>query len=216
MRIKLSSLGARILCAVALVLTIGAAAQAQPPIEPRPRIEQTSNDLPFYARIERGLIHTDGEWAAIAFYRPPDCVRSDFNLLNFFDPPAAFGCNADEPYLEGFGVFMNSFFEAPIQSQMQTVPGRTMPVWFVSWSDMEAAIADDSLTIGELAAMPSRLTGQAVYTNETVHPFQASQQTKTTYVTFGYLDANTYGWTTFSYEATETHNILRNVRIVFN
>jgi hypothetical protein len=134
------------------------------------RFEMTSNDLPFYARIERGLIHNDGEWAAIAFNRPPECVRSDFNLLNFLDAPAAFGCNAAEPYLSGFGVFQNGPFEAPIQSKLQIVPGRTMPVWFVSWLELEAVIADDNLTISELAALPWQLRGRASFYTETLHP----------------------------------------------
>jgi hypothetical protein len=211
MKIKPSYFGARVLFILTFLLAVTGVGQAQTP----QRFEQTSNDLPFYARIERGLIHTDGEWAAIAFFRPPSCIRSDFNLLDFLDIPAAFGCNADDPYLAGFVVGFNGPFEAPIQSQFQTVPGRTMPVWFVRFSDMEAAIADDALTIGELAAMPSLVIGKAVFYNETLHPSNAAQQTKTTVVAFGYLDANTHGWATFTYQAMETHNILRNVRIVF-
>ena len=88
------------------------------------RVPQTSNDLPFYARLEAGLIHTDGEWAAIAFYRPPECVGPDFNLLNLFDG-SAFGCRpADGPYMEGFGIYKGNPMNGPIQSRLQNVPGR--------------------------------------------------------------------------------------------
>src|SRR5678816_4207870 len=72
----------KMLFAHALILAVAGVVQAAQ------QTSQTSNDLPFYARLERGLIHTDGEWAAIAFYRPPTCVRSDFNMLDFFDVPA--------------------------------------------------------------------------------------------------------------------------------
>ncbi len=177
------------------------------------RNSQTSNDVPFYARLERGLIHTDGEWAAIAFYRPPSCVRVDFNLLDFFDAPAAFGCNATpEPYLVGFGIYRGGPFDPPIQSRLQLVRGQTMPVWFVKWSDLEDAIADNNLTIGELEGLGSLLKGEAAFYTETLHPSQAAQQTMTDIVAFGYLDDGG----TFIYQATETHGTLRHVKIDFN
>src|SRR5215207_201813 len=45
----------------------------------------------------------DGEWAAIPFYRPPECVPFDFNLMDWYDGSlAALDC----PFLlEGFGVW---------------------------------------------------------------------------------------------------------------
>lgn len=55
------------LFALALVLPFTGVPQAQA----AERFEQTSNDLPFYALIERGLVHNDGEWAAIAFFGHP-------------------------------------------------------------------------------------------------------------------------------------------------
>jgi hypothetical protein len=206
-QIETSYFRARMLFVLALVLFMAGVVQAQAP----ERFTMTSNDLPFYARIERGLILTDGEWAAIAYYRPPECIRSDFNLLDFFDAPAAFGCNAAEPYLDGFGIFMNGPFEGPIQSRLQTVPGRIMPVWFVKWSELEAAIADDELYIGELAALPSLLRGGATFYSETLHPLQVAQQPKITIVAFGYLEDGRE----FVYEASGTRT-LRHVRIVFD
>jgi hypothetical protein len=43
------------------------------------------NGGPFYARLERGLVPATDEWAAIAFYRKPACVRPNFNVLKLFD-----------------------------------------------------------------------------------------------------------------------------------
>jgi len=199
-------LGAGVLFTVALVLALAGVVQAAE------RISMTSNDVPFYARFEAGLIHTDGEWAAIAFYRPPSCVRADFNLLDFFDVPAAFGCNAPEPYLAGFGIVKGGPFDPPLQSRLQLVPGQTMPVWFVRWSDLSAAISDGVLTIGELEALPSLLQGEATFYTETLHPLDVAQQTMTDIVAFGYLEDGG----TFTYQATETHGTLRHVEIDLN
>lgn len=201
----MNNIAAKLLFALALVLTVSATARAD-------RIPQTSNDLPFYARFERGLIHTDGEWAAIAFYRPPECIRSDFNLLDFFDAPTAFGCYASEPYLVGFGIFQGGPFDPPIQSRLQSNPGQIMPVWFVSWSELRAAIADDTLTIGDLEALPSLVKGGATFYTETLHPYQAAKQTMTSIVAMGFLDDGR----AFVYRATETHGTLRSIEISFN
>ena len=199
-------------CAVGLLLLAMSGSE-----QAAERVGQTSNEVPFYARIERGLIHQDGEWAAIAFYRPPDCVPTGFNLLDFFDP-AAFDCNAPEPYLTGFAILKHTEPDAaPIQTEMALTPGQTMPIWFVSWPQLETAIADDSLTMGELALLPSLLRGEATFYTETLHPSGGedgslgAQQTKTTIVASGFLEDGR----AFIYQATETKNILRHVRIEF-
>jgi hypothetical protein len=194
----------KILVTVVFIFTMAGIARAE-------LLPQTSNDLPFYARIERGLIQTDGEWAAIAFYRPPTCVRPGFNLLDFFDVPAVFGCSAPDPYLNGFGLFRNGPMNAPSQSRLQIVPGRVMPVWFVRWSELEAAIADDNLTIGELAGLPSLLEGAATFYSETLHPYQGSRQTMLSIIAFGVLEDNRI----FRFQTTETLGEIRHVEIAF-
>jgi hypothetical protein len=37
-----------------------------------------------------------------------------------------------------------------------------VPVWFVSWRELEAALIDDKLTIGELRSMQSLQIGHAI------------------------------------------------------
>lgn len=70
--------------------------------------------VPFYARIEPVPPHapTDGEWAAIVFYRDPGCQPlQGFNLLDFLDPPVAFGCPLT---VEGFSLWLGEpFIGAP-------------------------------------------------------------------------------------------------------
>ncbi|HET9587888.1 MAG TPA: hypothetical protein VFO91_03770 [Anaerolineales bacterium] len=48
---------------------------------------------PFYARFQDSppYIFSDGEWAVIYFYRDPNCVPANFNLLLFFDFADSFG-----------------------------------------------------------------------------------------------------------------------------
>lgn len=163
---------------------------------------------PAYARIESGLIHNDGEWAAIAFYRPPDCIPAGFNLLDFVNP-AALECPS---FVAGFEVWKNGPWTddpAPLQSKLDAA--KPMPIWFVRWSELQEALFDDELTIGELAGLPSLVVGTATFFTETLHPSGGAQQTKITVVSSGFLEDGRC----FTYRATETKNILRQVKIEF-
>jgi hypothetical protein len=141
--------------------------------------------LPFYARISSGeVFHTD-DWAVVVFYRPPACVPADFNLLAFFDVPRAFGCTP--PTVDGFSIWAHGpgIDPAPIQGQFHGLGA--VPVWFVRWPELQATIADGVLTIGELAALPSRVIGSAGFYQETLHPEQAAQNGKIAFVARGTL-----------------------------
>lgn len=149
--------------------------------------ERTPMELPAYARVERELVFHTEEWAAISFYRPPDCVPDDFNLLDFFDWNAleclpvtttGFAVWAGEPYLT-----------APIQVNMRGLGA--VPVWLFSWPELEAAMADGSLTITELEGMPSLLMGTASFYSEILHPYDPSGVVKNPmieYVAHGQLE----------------------------
>lgn len=138
----------------------------------RQAIPEAQAGPPFYARIDaQSVIHTE-EWAAIPFYRDPSCVPADFNLLTFFDAPQAFSCGLT---VEGFVVWKNGpppqdF--APIQSVLRD--DGLVPVWLMSWPELEAAMADGVLTIGELADLPSLQVGHADYFHEVLHPSEAA------------------------------------------
>jgi hypothetical protein len=179
------------------------------------RVVQTSTDLPFYARIGEGEIYQDGEWAAIAFYRPPECVPEDFNLLDFMDIPAAFGCGDPEhPYLIGFGIWKNPESNVtPIQSEMRLAPGQTMPIWFVLWDQLYEATKDGVLTISELEGLDSLVAGYATFYTETLHPLGGGPQTMISIVASGLLDDGRK----FSFQATGTkeENRLNHVKIEF-
>jgi hypothetical protein len=136
---------------------------------PEPRFVITPADPPFYARVERPYVapHND-DIAAIIFYRSPGCVPPQFNLLDFFDVPAAFGCAMESKGHEWrFGDA--SPFSAPYLSVM--LQDGPVPIWFVKTSELLAAASDDVLTITEIAALPSLITGSANHWSEWLEPY---------------------------------------------
>jgi hypothetical protein len=152
---------------------------------------------PFYARFGAGEVYTDGLWVAIPFYRNPGCIPADFNLLDFFDP-AAFDC---ESCVAGFEIWKNGPWAGdvtPIQSRLDNIA--PMPFWFVTLAELEAAMGDGVLTIGELAGFESRLIGWAASFTETLHPYPGSQQSMGSYVASGLLEDGRQ----FSFKVTAT------------
>jgi hypothetical protein len=138
---------------------------------------------PYYARIRSGfVVHTD-QIAAIIFYRQPSCVPPSFNLLNLFNPPAAFSCALT---VEGFEVFdPGPRPPGTVPRQVKTFGLGAVPVWFVPWAELQTAMADGNLTIPELLAIPSLQMGSAGSFHETLHPSEAAQQAELTMVASG-------------------------------
>ncbi len=165
---------------VTLVLALGALAALVPASQAqaakRFEVPEQAPGGPFYARLAAPAVapHTD-EWAAIVFYRDPACVPAGFNLLNFFDAPRAFGCPLT---VEGFEIWENGPGRDPAPRLSKLRDSGPVPVWFVSWPELQAAAADGVLTIGELRALPSLITGSASRFSETLHPDQANKKGK--------------------------------------
>jgi hypothetical protein len=140
----------------------------------RYKIPEEDIGPPFYTQIqptlgpEKYFIPHTSEWAAIPFLRDTACVPPEFNLLTLYDIPGAFFC----PHtVEGFAVFKNGpppIDSAPYMHQLHAAD--EVPVWFAAWSEVEAAIQDDTLTITELLAMDSLLIGYAPSYKETALP----------------------------------------------
>ena len=111
-----------------------------------------------------GSSRTRTSGPSIVFYRSPDCIPAGFNLLDFLDfsgQPAL--C---ELHIEG-RVNWASLDDPYPASQFFSGTGE-VPVWFVRWPELEAAVADDVLTIGELAALPSLTVGSASFFLESI------------------------------------------------
>jgi hypothetical protein len=141
-------------------------------------------DLPYYARIQDGEVFHDGEWAVIVFYRPTDCVPDDFNLLSFDDFGAS-GCGP--PTTDGFIIWYGEPGDTPpIQIKLRGLGA--VPVWFVAWPELEAAVADGTLLMSELEAMSTRKTGSASFYTETLHPTGVVKVPMINYVAHGLLD----------------------------
>ena len=123
---------------------------------------------PIYANLDGtggGFIpHTD-EWAVVFFYRPPECVPTDFNLLDFIDRSGRpFGCAL---LFEGHTNWRSLDDPYPADSLIQGTGA--IPAWFVRWPELQAAaVADGELTVPELAALPSLIVGTASFYQESI------------------------------------------------
>ncbi len=118
---------------------------------------------PAYARtLPDSVIHSQ-EWAAVPFYRLPTCVPGDFNLLQFFDVPRAFGC----PLTVSGRVVAESPEALP---KVVVTRGTGIPVWFASWSQVQAAMSDGALTMEELSSLDSLVVGTADLYQELLRP----------------------------------------------
>ncbi len=164
---------------------------------------------PFYARIEWGLVHHTDEWAAIAFYRDPECVPAGFNLLRFFDPNVArvFACPLT---VHGFLIYkIPAPGMPPIQAKLQG--NGAVPVWFVRWDELEGEISDDKITMTELQGMDSLMKGTASFFEETLHPTGGAQQGMLELTAFGFLEDGR----SFDYQVAEVKGTLAHVKIEF-
>jgi hypothetical protein len=119
---------------------------------------------PVYALLDRQLLPHTEAWAAVIFVRDPDCVPAGFNLLDGVAVPQAFGCALT---IEGHAVYKDG---PPPPIQVQAHGLGAVPVWFVAWPELQAAIADDLLTISELSALPSLRTGVATFLTMSQQP----------------------------------------------
>ncbi len=139
--------------------------------------------VPVYARTDF-FLH-DEEWAAIPFYRSPECVPEDFNLLNFFDVPGVFACPLT---VAGFEIWENGpppIDPAPIFSNLRGLGA--VPVYFVSWPELQAAIADGELTMSELESLDSLQIGYASFFEELLHPFPEAHHPNLSLIAHGLL-----------------------------
>jgi hypothetical protein len=119
---------------------------------------------PFYAALSRGFLPHADDWAVVVFYRSPECIPADFNLLDFLDfSGRPFRC---ELHIEGRSTWVTLDDPYPAAQFFQGTGA--VPIWFVRWSELQDAVGDDVLTIGELAALPSLTVGSASFFLESI------------------------------------------------
>jgi hypothetical protein len=124
--------------------------------------------LPFHALVMTEVFpgNREPEWAGVLFYRPPEGVADDFNLLDFFDIPGAF-------FNEPMSVSTRSIRKDPDLGppfQLLVKGLGDVAVWLVDADDMADAIADGELTMPELIDIPSLVVGKATKFNEMIQP----------------------------------------------
>jgi hypothetical protein len=103
----------------------------------------------------------DDEWAVIPFYRTPDHLAADFDLVNDSDPDWADA----QLQIGGFAAYTDDGH--PHHWQVRGLGA--VPVVFVKWSELRAAMAEGHLYVGDLAACPSIKYGTASYYLEENH-----------------------------------------------
>lgn len=122
---------------------------------------------PFYARIESTpphLLLADG-FAVVVFHREPGCIPTTFNLLDFFQPPIAFGC---APTVDGFALWKDGIGSGAPKISISR--GSNVPVWIVPATTALSAIDDGVLTITELSALQGLVKGVATQFHEMLQP----------------------------------------------
>jgi len=159
--------------------------------EMRLSIPEETFGPPFYARIEvaavdPALIPTNGEWAALAFYRQRQCIPESFNLLTLFDAPAAFDCPLDA--IAGYEVWSNApgVDAAPRHTRLTSSGGTS--IWFVRVDEFYQAATDGTVTIGEFENMPSLRKGTADFYDELLRPSSTNLDILLHMTAYGRLD----------------------------
>lgn len=170
---------------------MGASQASSAAAEGEPIRVESGGEVPFYARFGENETFSDGEWAVIVFYRPPECIPADFNLVQFFhfpgeNDPGAFGCAP--PTTTGVETWQNGPDVDPAPLVAEVTGRGAVPVWFVAAPELETALADGEVTIGELAELPALLTGTAATYNELLHPSQSNENPLIQFTAAGVLD----------------------------
>jgi len=197
-RHSLGTVASAILLTALLVLVVAMAPVRAETDLPSLKLEfpLESPGIPAYARLELLIpgfdVPSNEDWAAIVFYRDPDCVPTDFDLGQFFHfpgpgGPGAFGCRL---LIEGFEHWLNGPGEdpAPIYARSRNaVP--ELPIWFVSWPELDALFESGMVFIDEIEALPSLIRGSAWWFEEALYPNGAAPDPALTLKAHGRLES---------------------------
>jgi hypothetical protein len=106
--------------------------------------------IPIYGRVGPILnqFFIAGDHLVIPFYRNPVCIPDSFNLLNYYDPPAAFGC---ELMVQGSFVIEKDAEEGQFPIMAYT-SGTEVPVWIVDWAGFQSLMEEGTVTIVDLVS----------------------------------------------------------------
>lgn len=148
--------------------------------------------IPIYLQTDLPpLLPDTATWAPIVFYRDPECVPEDFNLMEVVDftPDPDFGLRVWRCPLtvKEFEIFTAPPSEGPpIFLEIHGLGA--VPMWFVSWPELREAIADGVLTITELKSLQSLQKGQASFFQLSFGPTGGAQHPNYHLVAGGHLE----------------------------
>ena len=176
LRVALLTFAAGLLAAAGL--SAPASAQSLPG-QPTLHLEfpVVSPGIPAYARLELLIpgfdVPDDKHWAAIVFYRDPDCVPPDFDMGRFFDLPGpnGLGAFACPLLIEGHEIWENGPGQdvGPIYVRSRNATPN-LPIWFVKWSDLRPLLDSGEIYIGQIKSLPSLVRGKARWFEEALYP----------------------------------------------
>ena len=127
---------------------------------------------PFYSELASDFVFHTEEEAAVVFWRSTACIPDDFNLLLALDLTPAFPNGPPRPFLcpltlEGVATWHDPATE-PFPYLVKVRGSGAVPIWFVAWPELQAAMSDSILTITDLAGLPSLRIGYASFYQESV------------------------------------------------
>jgi hypothetical protein len=157
-----------------------AAAEASPKGAPIRLRFPGPGDPPLYSELAPDFLFHNDRDAAVVFWREPECVPDDFNLLEVLDLTAAFPGGPPRSLLcpltvEGVDVWHDPATD-PFPFQLEVRGSGAVPIWFFSWSELEAAAADGQVTITELESLPSLRIGHADFYQESIRNSNQGQR----------------------------------------
>jgi len=159
--------------------------------EGQPVVIESGGEVPFYARFGENETFDNGDWTVIVFYRPPECIPADFNLIQFFhfpgeNSPGAFACAP--PTTTSVETWQNGPEADPVPLISEMMGRGAVPVWFLANDEVASIMADGIVPIGELAELPSRLVGAAAAYTELLRPTQSNAEPLIQFAAEGSLD----------------------------
>jgi len=171
------------LAAIICSLLFGQMSVAQEPPMPFPgpvrlNVPVESPGIPAYVRLEAigdgGIIApSNAQWTPLVFYRAPNCIPEDFNLLLFLDfpgpeGPGAFACPS---LVEGFDLRLQSLDPTmPPDYMLMRNMTPEFPIWFVATKELNALLDRGFVYIDEIDALPSRIAARAWQFEEQLYP----------------------------------------------
>lgn len=125
----------------------------------------------------RGMDDPTVDTVVWVFYRAPEDVPSEFDLMQFFDWNDRDGNGIPDPWeypllLKGFTLYRDGL---PLKASLREIDA--VPVWFTSSEETLMLLQQTgTITFEQLSQMRSLLKGSAIFYHEELHPIDCAAQ----------------------------------------